>query len=276
MDYESETFIPINGGSFDVAHALRGNGFDASEDGTGRGTPLVPVAGTLGSGGRTAGSATNQDAYAGLLIPVGVALRGRDEGGTAELTGEVMTSLRTGGGGGDKPHVLVPFDETQITSSENRSQPKSGDPSHPLAAGARPPTIAFTVKDYGGDAMEGLSQSCRSAASATSHANAGVMPAIAFRTTGNDGVYETGDIAASLSTATDPNQITLLQSWRVRRLTPRECERLMGFEEGYTDVPYRKRNWTPDGPRYRSIGNSMAVNCMRWLGWRIKQVDAMP
>ena len=60
--------------------------------------------------------------------------------------------------------------------------------------------------------------------------------------------------------------------WAVRRLTPLECERLQGFPDGYTDVPYRKRNWTPDGPRYKALGNSMAVNAMEWLGQRIEYV----
>jgi site-specific DNA-cytosine methylase len=50
--------------------------------------------------------------------------------------------------------------------------------------------------------------------------------------------------------------------WAVRRLTPRECERLQGFPDDYTDVPWRRRNWAPDGPRYKALGNSMAVNVM--------------
>lgn len=61
--------------------------------------------------------------------------------------------------------------------------------------------------------------------------------------------------------------------WAVRRLTPRECERLQGFPDGYTDVPWRNKNWTPDGPRYKALGNSMAVNVMRWIGRRIEMVD---
>lgn len=93
------------------------------------------------------------------------------------------------------------------------------------------------------------------------------------RTTGNDGAYETGDVAPCLGTGTDPNHTTLVDSWRVRRLTPVECERLQGFPDGYTDVSYRRRNWTPDGPRYRALGNSFAVNVMRWIGYRIQLVE---
>ena len=55
---------------------------------------------------------------------------------------------------------------------------------------------------------------------------------------------------------------------RVRRLTPVECERLQGFPDGYTDIIYNGKP-AKDGPRYKALGNSMAVPCMRWLGVRI-------
>jgi hypothetical protein len=58
----------------------------------------------------------------------------------------------------------------------------------------------------------------------------------------------------------------------VRRLTPRECERLQGFPDDYTLVPYRGKP-AADGPRYKALGNSMAVPCMVWLGQRIQMVD---
>jgi DNA (cytosine-5)-methyltransferase 1 len=57
----------------------------------------------------------------------------------------------------------------------------------------------------------------------------------------------------------------------VRRLTPRECERLQGFPDDYTQVEYRGR-LAADGPRYRALGNSMAVPVMRWIGQRIAAV----
>ena len=58
----------------------------------------------------------------------------------------------------------------------------------------------------------------------------------------------------------------------VRRLTPRECERLQGFPDDYTLIPYRYR-MAADGPRYKAMGNSMAVPVMRWIGQRINEVD---
>jgi len=63
----------------------------------------------------------------------------------------------------------------------------------------------------------------------------------------------------------------------VRRLTPTECERLQGFPDGFTQIPYRGRaaEKCPDGPRYKALGNSMAVPVMRWIGERIQQVEAM-
>lgn len=64
---------------------------------------------------------------------------------------------------------------------------------------------------------------------------------------------------------------------QVRRLTPRECERLQGFPDDYTQIPWRKKSASdcPDGPRYKALGNSMAVPVMRWIGERIQMVEAL-
>lgn len=59
----------------------------------------------------------------------------------------------------------------------------------------------------------------------------------------------------------------------VRRLTPTECERLQGFKDGWTDVPYRGKDHAPDSPRYKALGNSMAVPVMAWIGRRIQQAE---
>jgi DNA (cytosine-5)-methyltransferase 1 len=159
-----------------VAHSLRADGFDASEDGTGRGTPIVPVA----------------------------------------------------------------FDMAQITSKANRTRVEAGLPASTLnAAGqmhvAQP--VCFNHQSGGSANMlcpqEGLAHSLqRSQTQAVQY------------------------------------------GWRVRRLTPTECERLQGFPDGYTDIPWRNKEHSPDGPRYKALGNSMAVNAMRWIGRRIEMVEA--
>jgi DNA (cytosine-5)-methyltransferase 1 len=63
-------------------------------------------------------------------------------------------------------------------------------------------------------------------------------------------------------------------SMAVRRLTPVECERLQGFPDNYTQIPWRKKeaDVCPDGPRYKAMGNSMAVPVMKWIGQRIQEV----
>ena len=66
------------------------------------------------------------------------------------------------------------------------------------------------------------------------------------------------------------------QAMQVRRLTPTECERLQGFPDGWTAIPWKNKpaDQCPDGPRYKALGNSMAVNCMEWLGERIQAVES--
>jgi DNA (cytosine-5)-methyltransferase 1 len=62
-----------------------------------------------------------------------------------------------------------------------------------------------------------------------------------------------------------------------RRLTPTECERLQGFPDDYTQIPWRNKpaEDCPDGPRYKAMGNSMAVPVMRWIGERIQMVESL-
>jgi len=66
----------------------------------------------------------------------------------------------------------------------------------------------------------------------------------------------------------------MVQAMAVRRLTPVECERLQGFSDNYTDIKSKNKP-TPDGPRYKALGNSMAVPVMAWIGQRIEQVEAI-
>jgi len=85
----------------------------------------------------------------------------------------------------------------------------------------------------------------------------------------------TGDIAATMSTAGSTSSKTgptVMQQMAVRRLTAKECERLQGFPDNYTDIK-PKGKATPDGPRYKALGNSMAVPVMAWIGKRIQEVE---
>jgi DNA (cytosine-5)-methyltransferase 1 len=85
------------------------------------------------------------------------------------------------------------------------------------------------------------------------------------------GIGQEGDPAPTI-TKTHSHGVFVGSYSAVRRLTPEECERLQGFEPGYTLVPYRGKP-AADGPRYKAIGNSMAVPVMRWIGERIEMVN---
>ncbi len=134
----------------------------------------------------------------------------------------------------------LPFDTTQITHPRNGSVPLPGDPCHPLASHGHAPTIAFSCKDHGQDAGE-IAPTLRGMGVADSHANGG------------------GQVAVNVGLA-------------VRRLTPRECERLQGYPDDHTLVPFGSKDKpAADGPRYRAIGNGWSMNLFLWIGRRIQQ-----
>lgn len=175
QDYETTTILA-------VTHSLRGEGFDASEDGTGRGTPLVPVAFAIQAGALRENPDSGPD---GVGVQPGCAY-------TLEARAEVQA-------------VAFAFDTQQITSAANRTRVGAEFPVSTLAK-------ASNMHAYTGSA--------------------------------------------------------------VRRLTPRECERLQGFPDDFTLVPYRNKP-AADGPRYKALGNSMAVPVMRWIGERIEAVESL-
>jgi DNA (cytosine-5)-methyltransferase 1 len=203
-----------------------------------------------------------------VVQPVAFALRGREGGAMPEVEGDGLSvgTLRAANGGSSRDYVA--FDTTQITSAINRSNPRPGDPCHPLAAGAHAPAVAFNWQGGGTQTTLGYDEGSSTAGTLAAH--------------------QTPAIAGSA----------------VRRLTPRECERLQGFADDYTLIPAyaRKvakdveeqtlryimsanpgmtedegRRWAshPDGPRYKALGNSMAVPVMAWIGQRIALVDAI-
>ena len=151
-----------------------------------------------------------------------------------------------------------------------------GDRTGPLDTHGHSIAVAFTAKDHGADATFDLSPTLRAGGHSKSHANGGVMPAIAYAFDARQSdVIQYGDRTGPLDT--DGHSIAVQTGWRVRRLTPMECERLQGFPDRWTEIPWRGRpaELCPDGPRYRSLGNSMAVPCMAWIGRRIALVESL-
>ncbi len=140
------------------------------------------------------------------------------------------------------PVAPVPYDLFQITAPVIRQNRVPGDPCHTLA------------RDN------------------AAHA------AVAFGTDCYNGAI-TGGVAATMGTpgsSVNASGPTVMQAMTVRRLTPRECERLQGFPDDWTMIPYRGKSPEdcPDGPRYKALGNSMACNCMAWIGERIAAYEA--
>lgn len=108
--------------------------------------------------------------------------------------------------------------------------------------------------------------------------------AVAYESHGQDSrVKQLGDVCSTVTQkyGTGGNNVPLIQHQGglvVRRLTPLECERLQGFPDGYTMIPWKGKppENCPDGPRYRALGNSMAVPVMRWIGEGIDMVHQIP
>jgi DNA (cytosine-5)-methyltransferase 1 len=162
-----------------------------------------------------------------------------------------------------------PSDAT-ATKMRGKGYGEEGDPMFTLTkanhhAVAQP--VAFSAIDDGRDATEGLSPTLRVGGNAN-----GVM-GVAFDTYNQtlSDVNQTikspvGGANESIGTVLTP---ALTASMAVRRLTPTECERLQGFPDGYTNI---KKN-CPDGPRYKALGNSMAVPVMKWIGQRIADYE---
>lgn len=272
--------------AFVVTHALRSEGADASEDGTGRGTPLVAAPLTANYGkqldnsdrnggppnliancfnGYTGGSDDN-DAQANHIVSVDLqnTRLGGDVAGSLDTTrpsrgggqaviafsskdhgadaGEISPTLRSqnfkdshmNGGG----QVAIAFDERNITSRENRSNPKPGDPCHTLHADA--PTLAFTERTR----SEGRTFEAQQEL------------AYAITNPGSGGRTHSRQVAGRFG---------------VRRLTPRECERLQGFPDDFTRYDASGKEIS-DSARYRMLGNAICVSVATWLAKRIAEV----
>lgn len=147
---------------------------------------------------------------------------------------------------------------------------------------ARPVDVAQPVMaagpgagDQGGDVL--VTHSLRADGFDASEDGTGRgTPLVAFQANAsfnNDTGNEISPSLRSQSTGGSGMPAVALESAAVRRLTPRECERLQGFPDDYTLIPMRGKP-AADGPRYRALGNSFAVPVVRWIGQRIQQASA--
>lgn len=216
-------------------------------------TPGQEVAGTLGGGSGSRGWAADTDRM--TFVPA-----------FTTRCGSTLDDQQTG-------QLVV--DLAQVTSPVNRSNPRPGDPAPTVASTGR--LIAFTAKDYGQDAGE-IAPTLR--AGGGPGANGGVMPAVAYplAVRGRDGgaVMEMGEpdiyntLRAGDGGSSRQNGV-LTPDLAVRRLTPRECERLMGWPDDWS-------KWAADGRviadshRYRMCGNGVVAPLAEWIGRRMVTV----
>lgn len=161
--------------------------------------------------------------------------------------------------------AVLPFDTTQLTDPRNGSNPQWGDPCHPMARTAHPPAVCVTepvthtLKAEGFDASEDGTGRGQPIVNYVPH----VCPTLRAGGNATGGDRPPG-------TDVDTADSNVVVNMAVRRLMPVECERLQGFPDNWTLVPTGKqRKPAADGPRYKQLGNSMAVNVMRWIGQRI-------
>jgi DNA (cytosine-5)-methyltransferase 1 len=214
-----------------------------------------PALKATGPGGGRVGDSRGQDAvvaYGGnnTTGPIDVATACRSKGGT---------------GHGDFESETFVLHGAQITSKTNRSQPAEQSPT---LNGDPRLMVAHTLSADGFDASE----------DGTGRGSPLVVETL--RSHPRPGSNSLGTITGTLSGGSgggspDPSRLNSYASHgaAVRRLTPREWERLMGFEDDYTLIPYPRLKLAADGPRYKAIGNSISVPTLRWIGRRIQTVD---
>lgn len=199
------------------------------------------------------------------------------------------------------PAVLQPA--IAFPANLSATQHASAEDLAPAMGAKNPTAVAFSCKDYGGDAGP-ISPTLRSMGHDGSHANAGGQAAVAFdvkRSLAPHGLARESETAFPLAASDHKDPQFTRTDMQVRRLMPVECERLQGFPENHTRIPtwngWRKidasekpeqleaeglevrqnkktgkwRVKDVDGPRYKAIGNSWAVPVARWIGSRIQQ-----
>ena len=194
-----------------------------------------------------------------------------------EVAQPVMAGGPTGGNQGGDYIVHA------IQAGALRENPASGpdgigvqaDHAYTLEARSEVQAVAFALRGREGGAMPEMGGDHVGALRAASGGSS--RDYVAFDTTqitsaANYSNPQPGDACHPLAAGAHPPAIA---GSAVRRLTPAECEKLQGFSPGYTDIPWRGKDHAPDGPRYKALGNSMAVPVMAWIGRRIEAVEAL-
>ena len=187
---------------------------------------------------------------------------------------------RYGTGGGNVP-LVIPIQDSRVIE-KNQNGIGVGNETSPAytidQTGAQAVAIQGTVigrQDHNGPGGSGCSDTGEmyTLTSQDTHAVA-IVGQVDWRTTNNDAGQVSQTLKTDLAHQSGPC-LAVAPTMQVRRLTPTECERLQGFPDGWTAIPWKKKNAEdcPDGPRYKALGNSMAVNCMEWLGERIQKFD---
>lgn len=204
-------------------------------------------------------------------------------GGCFALQSDGGTSLNSNGSGWqgdgssytlnatDRQSVAVlPFDTTQITSPGNSDRPRWSDPNSALCASKHPPSIAFKFSAGAKAGSASVGEDVSPTLAADWHS-----PAVCMSDATSNAAIDL-DMSGTITAHAGKQQPMVSDGCAVRRLTPRECERLQGFPDDWTLIPYRGKpaDECPDGPRYKAMGNSMAVPVMRWIGRRIGEADA--
>lgn len=208
---------------------------------------------------------------AGQRVAPSLAARTQGGGGLGTDTdcdgGLISMALNAGSMGRQdaETETLIPFDLFQITAPINRQNRKPGDPCHTLAHdNAAHAAVVFDARQ-----SDAIQYGDRAGPLDTCGYSQGVAHSVCL---GSDPIHNNDVAMPQTGRNGDPGVVQAGRS--VRRLTPRECERLQGFPDDYTLVPYRN-GWAKDGPRYKALGNAFAVPVVRWLGERINLMESV-
>jgi DNA (cytosine-5)-methyltransferase 1 len=245
---------------------------DPAPGGTSRQGVAAITASSAGSGC----GADDNDAQGGRLIastlmadsPTSYRV-GPDEATAGHL---IATTLTTNSGASyddQQTGQLIPFDLAQVTSGENRSNPRPGAPCPSLAATGRP-YVAHALRADPGGTGQGHNGNFVAHTLTTNPQGGGRRQEDDYNVITHTLTADGADGADASEDGTGRGTPLVPMETAVRRLTPLECERLQGQPDGWTAVSDGRPQ--ADSPRYRQIGNSVAVPVVEWIARRIVAV----